>query len=738
MGNGMNDLSASGSGPVPRAAGEIWYLSFEPPQDLGTGLATYLRNVARAAQSVERNVRIFYLAKGAKESTRRTEGYVTYVAVPDAMTKEREPIGYWMNVSWALADQVCKEIAEFGKPAGIEIPDGFGAGCYLLQRKLTGDARLRDIPVFLLAHTPIRFIDEWNEMDVHKLPNWWTFRAEQWCYKATDAVITLSTMLEDKLRTANYIGETQIVRRGFNPFIRETARASAVTKPEVLTVGMASRMVNWKGLREALSLAREADRSGLSMKLELCGGSTPDFDKARNDFAGVFQSGTASYTGMLSEQDLAARRLTWSCQIHPSLYDNFPYAVLECLASGLPCLISERNGIAEVLEPDLRKLLVCDFTKPKEVVAALKSLPSAEDRLRTLNLPCFSALDYFRFRDDLIDELTRGPGKGARFPFIQADQSIGGLRPTAKIPASPAGARITVVVPYFNMGKYIDDCTKSVLGSSVKAEVIIVNDGSTDPASVAKLDEYRSHERVRVFDIPNGGVARARNFGVAQANTEFVALLDADDSVQESYYKKAIHVLDAYDNVGFVGCWSNDYSDETQETLRYWPTYNAEPLPNIMMNNTNCQALIYRRELYNKAGQHDPALKMFLDDWDGMLGMLEHGYFGVMLPEPLFNYRQRKGSIFSSNRAAWDVNFAYMVRKRQNLYSRNWEEALLFSNANGPNRSFHLLGWHTPANLTDPPPSRFKSRLVSIWDKLPKPVQKAIMPFADFIDRAIK
>jgi hypothetical protein len=160
-------------------------------------------------------------------------------------------------------------------------------------------------------------------------------------------------------------------------------------------------------------------------------------------------------------------------------------------------------------------------------------------------------------------------------------------------------------------------------------------------------------------------------------------------------------------------------------------------MPNIIMNNTNCQALIYRRDLYNRAGRHDPALKMFLDDWDGMLGMLEQGFFGVMLPEPLFNYRQRRGSIFSSNREAWDVNFAYMVRKRSGLYQRNFEEALLFTNANGPNRSFHLLGWHTPANLPAAVPSRFKSRLIRMWERLPRPVQRAIMPVADFIDRSV-
>jgi glycosyltransferase involved in cell wall biosynthesis len=226
-----------------------------------------------------------------------------------------------------------------------------------------------------------------------------------------------------------------------------------------------------------------------------------------------------------------------------------------------------------------------------------------------------------------------------------------------------------------------------------------VNDGSTDPASIHKLDVFRHHPSIRVVDIPNGGVARARNFGVEQVTTEFVALLDADDTVEPDYYSKSIAVLDRYDNVGFIGCWCNDFSDETGKTIRYWVTYNAEPMPNIIMNNTNCQALVYRTDLYKAHGQHDPSLKMYLDDWDGMLGMLEAGCFGVMLPAPLFNYRQRKNSIFSSGRLAWDINYAHIAHKRKTMFSKNAVEMALFLNSNGPNRNYHLLG-QPPANET--------------------------------------
>ena len=132
-----------------------------------------------------------------------------------------------------------------------------------------------------------------------------------------------------------------------------------------------------------------------------------------------------------------------------------------------------------------------------------------------------------------------------------------------------------MIVPYYNMGAYIEPCVNSVLQSNAVVDIVIVNDGSNDAASLASLDAYRDHPRIRVFDIANGGVARARNFGVDQATTEFVALCDSDDTVASSYYAKALYVLDHCDNVGFVGCWSNVFQDVSGETIRFSPTYDA-------------------------------------------------------------------------------------------------------------------------------------------------------------------
>jgi len=87
----------------------------------------------------------------------------------------------------------------------------------------------------------------------------------------------------------------------------------------------------------------------------------------------------------------------------------------------------------------------------------------------------------------------------------------------------------SVVIPAYNAELFIERTLRSVLRQThSNLEVIVVDDGSTDKtraiAEAAAMDD-----RVRIISVPNGGVAKARNIGIAEANGEFVAFLDADD-----------------------------------------------------------------------------------------------------------------------------------------------------------------------------------------------------------------
>ncbi|WP_431211985.1 glycosyltransferase family 2 protein [Puia sp. P3] len=109
----------------------------------------------------------------------------------------------------------------------------------------------------------------------------------------------------------------------------------------------------------------------------------------------------------------------------------------------------------------------------------------------------------------------------------------------------PGGRLLSVVIPYFNMGSYIDECIRSVKNSAyTDMELVIVNDGSTDESSLRKLAVLEKQEKIRVIHQKNRGLALTRNEGARQAAGGYLAFLDADDKVDPTYYEKAIRTLE--------------------------------------------------------------------------------------------------------------------------------------------------------------------------------------------------
>ena len=103
---------------------------------------------------------------------------------------------------------------------------------------------------------------------------------------------------------------------------------------------------------------------------------------------------------------------------------------------------------------------------------------------------------------------------------------------------------ISVILPVFNMEKYIDRCVNSVIGQSFSDwELILVDDGSTD-GSGNICDEYaKKDSRIRVIHKKNGGVASARQIGTDEAEGKYSIHCDADDWIDsnmlENMYSEA-------------------------------------------------------------------------------------------------------------------------------------------------------------------------------------------------------
>lgn len=112
--------------------------------------------------------------------------------------------------------------------------------------------------------------------------------------------------------------------------------------------------------------------------------------------------------------------------------------------------------------------------------------------------------------------------------------------------ANKNDVKLSIIVPVYNVEKYIDKCLDSLINQTLKdIEIIVVNDGTKDNSQTI-IDKYVKNYPTKVFSYikKNGGLSSARNYGIKKATGEYVTFVDSDDYVEkklyEIMYKKAI------------------------------------------------------------------------------------------------------------------------------------------------------------------------------------------------------
>lgn len=125
---------------------------------------------------------------------------------------------------------------------------------------------------------------------------------------------------------------------------------------------------------------------------------------------------------------------------------------------------------------------------------------------------------------------------------------------------------ISIIIPVYNVEKYIDQCMNSILAQKdIVFEVIAVDDGSPDNCP-AILDEYAKKDtRIKVVHKQNGGVSNARNTGIENASGKWVYFVDSDDWLVDNQLKKMADYANETDiDILFVDCFEQYENGNTK------------------------------------------------------------------------------------------------------------------------------------------------------------------------------
>ena len=146
--------------------------------------------------------------------------------------------------------------------------------------------------------------------------------------------------------------------------------------------------------------------------------------------------------------------------------------------------------------------------------------------------------------------------------------------------------KVSVIVPVYNQEKYINRCIDSILEQTMTDfELLLINDGSKDK-SLDILKEYeKKDKRIKVIDQKNMGVAKTRNKGIEMAHGEFIALVDNDDYLDNTYLEEFLSVSDDADVVvgGYKRVGEEKVLFEKKITTNSWSKYeNVAPWGKII------------------------------------------------------------------------------------------------------------------------------------------------------------
>ena len=312
--------------------------------------------------------------------------------------------------------------------------------------------------------------------------------------------------------------------------------------------------------------------------------------------------------------------------------------------------------------------------------------------------PAFRLLEQLDARADL-----RAPegwaGAGERpFRFV---------RRAGAAPERPIA--VSVIVPCFNDRDFLLDAVASVERYAPDdAELLIVNDGSTEPRTLEILRALRTLGYT-VADQENAGLSSARNTGVRRTGGRYVLPLDADNRIRNGFIQAAVARLDADPGLGVV------YGDRELFGWRRGRVRVAEfDLRTMLHSNYIDACAVYRREVWNDCGGYDRGLSG-LEDWDFWIGAAEHDWRFSRLDAVAFDYRVRPGSLIeeSLRPRVLERLLAHVHRKHRAVFAAHlpWPLARLPEAANAAYwRSrwfFRCRTWRRHRRELGHPPARY-------------------------------
>lgn len=209
------------------------------------------------------------------------------------------------------------------------------------------------------------------------------------------------------------------------------------------------------------------------------------------------------------------------------------------------------------------------------------------------------------------------------------------------------------IIPVYKCEKYLNACVQSILGQDIKKEfeIILVDDGSPDNSGELADKLAQEYSNIRTFHKENGGVASARNRGIAEAKGKYLLFIDGDDTIASGLMESVEQQLDKdaenlviygiffdYYREDFIertekSCCSHNGRYDTAEVFRSYPAFFYDNALSSVWNKVFLAEIVKKNHiLFNEA-------MILYEDYDFVLRYLMHTDYVRCIAEPYYHYR---------------------------------------------------------------------------------------------------
>jgi GT2 family glycosyltransferase/glycosyltransferase involved in cell wall biosynthesis len=605
-----------------------------PVKNGGIGTACY--HFARVLAETGRPVSVFFtgdLTDGQKAHWRNAYAKmrINFIALSDAPPVARFVFGstWFLERSWRVFDYLRK--TNF---SAIHFQDWQANGFWSIKAKQTGIAFGRTT-LTVMTHSCTKWINEGmqqfsaNPFETAKL-----IWVETYCVSHCDLLLSPSHYMLQWVRE-NLVHSTQPARITPYTWAGETVtapRASvAVDNDHLIFFG---RLETRKGLHILGGALRQLAQDGVGLPravsflgkhASVLGRDSAEYlEELRRDLPTVAMN-------IINDFDYSRAldyiRQTRGLVVIPSIVDNYPLTVLECIQSGIPFIAASTGGIPEMID--------------SRVSFELHNASLAE-RLRHRHAIEHSCLEH-KYSASLAATVWRD--LHADIEAASQSRTVASARETARAMSA------SVCVPFFNHHRYLETLVSALACQSYSVfEVILVNDGSSAEASqqFERIATRNRDRRFRFLVTENGGPGAARNFAAEQASGDLLLFFDADNQPKgKDFIATLVRALE-HSNADCVTC-PYDVVDADRilvferDVLSTYRPIGGCTEAGFFENTFGDATMVIRRSVFDKLGGF-PTQRASWEDHEFLLNLCFKGYKLETLPEALFYYRQSRAS----------------------------------------------------------------------------------------------